>query len=241
MAGAEAPFVREEGDSVVVDWDTVEVLLPETYFSDPPLAEDMGGVVETLAFFDVRAIEREGSKPRTFAFRLPAKLRLRYAEARSETDADGEPVRVFVARRGEVLIDDVNIVQSSDNVSALFRVMAGARISGVSYTDMANLFIEGAKLNGSSPGVTRMVLEAMTSEMARWTKDQSVPLRVPLAAGKAGDTDFRFVKLKELPRLNSVFTGLGFEDVQLAVQSGVRKTMAGEPQRESPMEGIVRL
>jgi hypothetical protein len=76
--------------------------------------------------------------------------------------------------------------------------------------------------------------------MARWDKDPSVPLRVPLAASKADETAFRMAKLKELPRLSSVFTGLGFEDIQLAVQSGVRKTATGEPQQISPMEELIK-
>lgn len=241
MAASDMPFAREEGDSVVAVWDRVEFLIPESYFAEPPLAEDLGGSVEVLCFVDVRAYEKEGSKPRLFGIRLPARVRVRYSSADVETDEDGDKVRVFSSGAGDILIDDVNVVQSSDNVSGLFRVLAGARITGVSYEDLASLFIDGAKLNGAGTGVTRSVLEAAISEMARWSKDTSVPLRVPLAAGKATQEDFRFVKLKDLPRLNSVFTGIGFEDIQLAVQSGVRKTMSGEPQRPSPMEELIKL
>ena len=251
-AGDSMPFAREEGDAVVVAWDRVDVLIPESYFAGAtaslggkpssvrPIAEDLGDVVETLGFFDVRAVEREGAKPRHFGVRLPARLRLRYSASSTETDADEEAVRVFTARAGELWIDDGHVVQSSDNVSEIFRVLASAKISGVAYTDLANMFIDGSKINGTNPGVTRSILEAIVSEMARWTKDPSVPLRIPLAAGRATEADFRFVKLKDLPRLNSVFTGIGFEDVQLAVQSGVRKTMSGEAQRVSPMEELVK-
>ena len=241
MAASDMPFAREEGNSVVAVWDRVEFLIPESYFAEPPLAEDLGGSVEVLCFVDVRAYEKEGSKPRLFGIRLPARVRVRYSSADVETDEDGDKVRVFSSGAGDILIDDVNVVQSSDNVSGLFRVLAGARITSVSYEDLASLFIDGAKLNGAGTGVTRSVLEAAISEMARWSKDTSVPLRVPLAAGKATQEDFRFVKLKDLPRLNSVFTGIGFEDIQLAVQSGVRKTMSGEPQRPSPMEELIKL
>jgi hypothetical protein len=38
-----------------------------------------------------------------------------------------------------------------------------------------------------------------------------------------------------------VFTGIGFEDIQLAVQSGVRKTLKNEIQRSSPMENLLKL
>ena len=185
MAAADMPLAREEGDSIVAAWDPVEFMIPEAYFSDPPLAEDLGGSVDLLCFVDVRAYEKEGSKPRTFGIRLPAKVRVRYTEATIETDGDGDKVRVFASRAGDILIDDVNVVQSSDNVSGLFRVLAAARITGVSYVDLASLFIDGAKLNGAGTGVTRSVLEAAISEMARWNKDTSVPLRIPLAAGRA--------------------------------------------------------
>ena len=234
-------FAIEEGDSIVVAWSRVDVLIPDSYFADPPLAEDLGGIVEVLCFVDVRAYETESSEARTFAIRLPAKMRLRYNETSVETSDEGDKFRVFSSSAGDILVDDVNVVQSADNVSALFRVLAGARITGVSYVDLASLFIDGAKLNGAGTGVTRSVLEAVISEMARWNEDPSIPLCIPLATGRATDKDFRFVKLKDLPRLNSVFTGIGFEDIQLAVQSGVRKTMSGQSQRTSPMEELVKL
>lgn len=235
------PFAREDGDSIVTAWHRVDVLIPESYFSDPPLAEDLIGTVEVLGFFDVRAFEKEDSKPRKFGVRLPAKVRIRYTSSSTETGADEEHFRVFTSMEGEVLVDDVKLVQSSDNVSALFRILSSARITNVSYTDLANLFIEGAKLNGAGTGVTRSVLEAIVSELARYKKDPSTPLRIPLVAGKATEEDFRLVRLLDIPRLNSVFTGIGFQDIGLSVQSGVLKTMSGEEQHLSPMEELIRL
>jgi hypothetical protein len=87
-----------EGDGIVAAWDRVEFMILEAYFSDPPLAEDLGGSVDLLCFVDVRAYEKEGSKPRTFGIRLPAKVRVRYTEATIETDEDGDKVRVFASR-----------------------------------------------------------------------------------------------------------------------------------------------
>jgi hypothetical protein len=235
------PFAVEEGDSVITTWDRLDILIPDSYFAEPPIAEDLGEVLVVLAFIDIRAYEKESSEPRTFGVRLPAKIRLSYSSSSTEEDEDGDKVRVFTSRAGEVLIEDLNVVQSSDNVSGLFRILVGARITGVSYEDLAALFIDGAKLNGANTGVARTVLEAIIAEMARWDKDNSIPLRIVLANGKATPDDFKFIKLKDLPRLNSVFTGLGFEDIQLAVQSSVRKSMSGESQRISPMEELIKL
>jgi hypothetical protein len=235
-----APFVREEGGTLVASWWKVEFLIPESFFQDPPLAEDDGGSVETLMFLTVRATEKPDSRPRLFAVSLPARLRILYSASGEEADGEGETVRVFSASEGEVVAGSVEIIQSFDNVLGLFRVLASARVTNVGYEELASLFIDGSALNGSNAGATRSMLEAMVSEMARWKKDESVPLRIPMAAGKAGPTDFRFAKLKDLPRLNGVFTGVGFEDIQLAVQSGVRKTMRGEPQRVSPVEEVLK-
>ena len=235
------PFAEEEADSVVVTWNKVDVLIPDSYFATPPLAEDLGGVIEVLCFVDIRAYEKEGSKPQMFGVRLPSRLRIRYSDKSTEMDEEEETVHVFTSYEGDILIENLNIVQSSDNVSSLFRILAGARITGVSYTDLARLFIDGAQLNGADTGVTRSILESAISEMARWDKDPSIPLRIALNNGKASEEDFQFIKLKDLPRLNSVFTGIGFEDIQLAVQSAVRKTAAGEPQRSSPMEDLIKL
>jgi hypothetical protein len=240
VAAPSLPFAREEGDRLVTSWARVEVMVPDSFFQDPPLADDLGGRVETLAFVDVRAREREGDPPRYFALRLPARMQFSYSSSADEYDGEGDKLRVFTSVAGEIFVADVNVVQSSDSVSEIFRALAGARISGAGYTDLAQLFIEGAKINGTGTGVTRSLMEALVSEMARWTSDPTVPLRIPLVAGRATAEDFRFAKLKELPRLNSVFTGIGFEDIQLSVQAAVRKSMSGEAQRTSPMEDLVR-
>jgi hypothetical protein len=222
-----------------VAWDRVDVLIPETYFEEPPLAEDLGGRVETLCFVDIRARETATSASRRFAFRLPARLQLFYSASSEEVEEE-EKVRVFTSRSGEVFVADLSVVQGSENVSEIFRALASARIRLAGYTDMAGLFVEGARINGTGTGVNHAVMEGIISEMARWKGDPTVLFRVALGAGKAGDNDFTFVRLKDLPRLNGVFTGIGFEDIQLAVQSGVRKTMSGEAQRKSPMEEIAR-
>ena len=91
MAASDMPFAREEGNSVVAVWDRVEFLIPESYFAEPPLAEDLGGSVEVLCFVDVRAYEKEGSKPRLFGIRLPARVRVRYSSADVETDSTSWP------------------------------------------------------------------------------------------------------------------------------------------------------
>ena len=241
MAAADgAPFLREGEGGAVVAWDRIDVLIPESYFADPPLAEDLGGAVETLCLFDVLAREAPTSRPRRYAVRLPARLRLAYAEAGTDGEGD-DAVRVFTSRAGDVLCSSLSVVQSAGNVGEIFRALAGSRLTGVAYADLPGLFAEGARLNGASAGVTRAVLEAAVAEMARCRTDANVPLRNGLATGKAADEDdFVLHKLKDLPRLNGVFAGIGFEDIQLAVQAGVRKTMSGEKQRESPLEELVR-
>jgi hypothetical protein len=218
----------------------VDVLVPESFFGNPPLAEDMGGRVDTFCFVGVRARETEGSPARYFDIRLPAKLQIFYSSASEEVDAYGERQRVYTSLQGEVLFPETSVVQSADNVGEIFRALAGARFRGAGYTDLVDLFVQGSRINGAKTGVTRGLMEAIVSEMARWRKDATVPLRIPLAAGRAAEGDFVFAKLRELPRINSVFTGIGFEDINLSVQAAVKKTMSGENQVESPMEELVK-
>jgi hypothetical protein len=234
-------FAKEENDSIIITWDRIDILVPDSFFNDPPLAEDMGSFINVLCFIDVRGYEKADSKPKLFGIRLPARVNINYNEASIEEDDEGEKIHVFTLNKDDIFINNLNIIQSSDNVSNLFRILAGARIKGISYIDLANLFIDGAKLNGAGTGVTRSVLEALISEMTRWDKNISIPFRIALASGKAKEDDFHFIKLKDLPRQNSVFTGIGFEDIQLAVQSGVRKTLKNEIQRSSPMENLLKL
>jgi hypothetical protein len=228
------------GTTVVANWWKVEFLIHESSFQDPPIAEDFGDSVDALMFLTVRATEKINSKPRIFSFNLPVRLRVYYSNQTTEADSEGENYRVFSANEGEVIFTTMRFVQSFDNVINLFAILASARITNVDYEELANLFITGSNLNGSNLGVSRVLVEAMISDMARWTKDRSVPLRLALSQGKAKPEDFSFVKLKDLPRLNSAYAGIGFEDIQLAVQTGVRQTMQKVPQRISPIEEVLK-
>ena len=140
-------------------------------------------------------------------------------------------------------IDSLNFIQSVNNVSLIFRVLSSGRInpSTTKYFDIPTMFSNSAKLNNVNPGVVRTLFEAMISDMARWTKDISIPYRIKLAQGQAKDDEYVLLKLKDMPRRNNVFGGIGFEDITTAVQSGVAMTLNNIPMRDSPLEQLAKL
>jgi len=241
-------FLKVAGGKAVVTAHAVDFLIPDAFFRSPPIAEDLGNRVDTIGLADLRVWADEASrKPSEQSLRIPGDVSLGYSERlpdeviERDDDDEDDTYRVYRCHRGEAFIRSTAIIQNAEAVAKIFKAITGARLRGVGYTDLVDLFIEGSRLNGTSPGVTRGLLEAMISEMARHSDDPTQPLRIPLAAGKAEAGDFEFRRLKELPRTQSVFAGLGFEDVNAAVQSGLLRTRTKTRQSVSPMEDLLKL
>ena len=235
------PCLIERNGSAIVDWERVEIHVPDSYFDEPSIAENYDGILNTVAFVDIVGyMDEKTVKPRKFALRLPARLHFSYSDTSKFTDETGERFRVFTAYRGEVLLEKMKIVRSAANVLELFKIISGARITEVEYDELAALLIDGSELNGVNLGLPNAVLEAMVADMARWNKDDTIPLRVALNTGKATTNDFKFIRLKSLPRLNSVMTGISFEDINMAVQTGIVTTIKNRRQNISPVEHYMK-
>lgn len=241
MAFSLIPCFKQEGQSIVVTYDRLSVLMPESYFTEPALAEDYNGRVSSIFFLDLVGQEKEGGKERRFSIALPAEMIFNYTDSTTLTDSEsGEKIRVFNLYKNDVFLDTTEIIQNSGFVLQIFKIIAGARIKNVAYEDIPNLLIEGSKLNKVNLSISRVLIEAIVSELARYDKDESLPLRIPLAKGKASSNDFTLSKLKNIPRLNSVFSGIGFEDINLAVQTAVIKSRNNTKQRISPVEKVIK-
>jgi hypothetical protein len=241
MAISLIPCFKQDGDSISVAWARVSVLVPEVYFTEPAIAEDLNGRVSTIFFLELLALDKEGGKERRFAVALPAEMIFNYTDSETLTDKEsGEKIRVFNLYKDDVFLETTNTIQNAGYLTQIFKIIAGARIRGVAYENLPNLLIEGSKLSGVGLPIARVLVEAIISELARWDKDESLPLRIPLAKGKALPNEYHLSKLKNIPRLNSVFSGIGFEDINLAVQTAVVKSRTNTKQRISPVEKVIK-
>lgn len=238
MANPLADFYVEKGDSLVATAYKVSFLIPSYFFIDR-LAEDFGSKVQTYFIFNAIVQQTEKSKPEKRTILLPVKWNLFFDETYTDT-IDGQKVNVYVVNKGTTFVDSVNIVQTADSMKAIFEIISKAQFRDVPYESLVKIFFETAALNKVNTGATPVIFEAIVSELARFKTNPTIPFRIPFAAGKATKEDFIFTKIKEIPKLNSTFGGLGFENIVSATQSGVVRGLKDEKENISPLEKVSR-
>jgi len=59
MAISLIPCFKQDGDSISVAWERVSVLVPEVYFTEPAIAEDLNGRVSTIFFLELLALDKK--------------------------------------------------------------------------------------------------------------------------------------------------------------------------------------
>ena len=78
------------------------------------------------------------------------------------------------------------------------------------------------------------------SELVRWDKDETKPLRLALKDKSVSKRDFKLISIKEVTRVTSVFNAISFEDINKSLQSAVIMSRGEKDQIVSPVEKILK-
>ena len=253
-----ADVFKKDQNGFVVLADKVEAFIPAAYFDNPPLAVNTGRACNTIGYFMIKAYK--GKQVTSFFIKVPARVDVLFDEISQSVSADEETVDEEIETpskvdndideddtdelnytrlttfKGNTFIKNAIIVCSPANVSGFFDVVMMGKLKGIPYEDLALTFLRAAKINKARVGANPMILRAIISELVR---NPANGQQFRLTMKSKTDTNFKMVKLKDLPKLNSVFGGLAFEDINTSVQSGVVKTLSAEKQTISPLEAVI--
>lgn len=141
--------------------------------------------------------------------------------------------------KDEVFISSTIHVMSLANSKAYLRYLQQAKLpDDIPYNETVKSFKYNSEINGISLGVPDILLEMMMGELLRSKKDDSIPFRK--IAGKTGQNlGYKAAKLKELPFINSVFQGLAFENINIAITKGLKISRFNKSQSKAPIEEAI--
>ena len=216
-------YLEKRGDALVA-LQPIRVVLAKTDF-ETNLATEVDDTIHTYGVFNIESLDGKDK----FDVKFPLIISLNVIERES---TNGNIYLIY--QPNEILISRMGYFKGPKQAIAFLDLLIAGKFDTLSPEELVAAFNDNMKLNGASSGIQSEIVEAMVSELIRWSKDQSVPFR--LKTGKVPDTERVFLTIKETARSSSVFSALAFEDVKKAVQSAVLMTRTKQKQRYSPIE-----
>ena len=236
---------RLKDGKIVVSSAHMRYRLPQSYF-DGGVAEWRADQVMSQGSFFASFKKTDKSKPDTFWFDLGVASLFGYSSsskirAKSHPDLPAEEVWELGLESGETFMESSRHTESLDGLKAFLNHFNAGRLGyDDAYSRMPDRMRRAFELNGVPMGVPAVIVEAIVGEMMRDAKDELTPFR--WVAGKTGqEHGYRPASLRDLPSLNSVFSGLAFEDIKESVARGVSMTRKGGRQRETPLEDLLKV
>lgn len=216
--------------------------IPQYYF-DSSMAQELGEVIQTFGVFNIEVFMTESGEPELYSIDLPIDVKLAFTESskctRNFNNTKDEEYRVFTCYKHAVFIHNaLHIENSQGTVHFLNFLLNGKLPESIKYSDLPKTMKDNAKMNGINLGVPSSIVEVVMSEMSRDRKDPTIPFRK--IAGKTGaETGYESARIREIPSMSSTWAGLGFEDINTAILSGLVAKREGRKQQVSPTEELL--
>ncbi len=241
------PFLKSEKvglrEQIIFQGEKLEIFIPSYFLDeDEKIASIIGEKVKTLGIFWFR------HKEKFYEIQIPVKIVFEFSEMYKDTlklksTMPETDYHVFVLKNNDIFLFDVNYKQSVDDFSLSFmaKLIEGAKMPPtVAYDEVMSIFINALQVTQilDKLGVSSVTLEMMLSEMYRNRRNLSNPFRLNFDPNKP--YDYRMLRIVKLPELNSTFTSLLGEDIDQQVVSAVLRNREGKPEKESPLEKLIK-
>lgn len=214
------------------------------YFFGSGMARELGDVIETFGMLYMEIFENEKSIPQDYRLNIPVAIRLSFSESGKSSKSfkgmkEDEEFRVFSVYKDDIAFKKaVHIESAAASVDFLRFLLNGKLPNSIKYEKLPDSLKENAKFNGLNLGVPSVIIEMILGEMCRNSDDPSEPFR--MKAGKTGNQEgYESARIKDIPSLSSTWAGLGFEDINTAILSGLIMSKNGKKQNISPTEALL--
>lgn len=240
-----AKFFREEDGSLYFSGDYLEVYIPKYYIEDK-IAETLGNGMDTLGIFYF-AVGKQDNKAsmQLYKLLLPVSIYLeipnRYeARLTLSKDVPEDDYVVLQFYNNDVFIQNLSIKKTVKNTEKFIKILHGGKLPVMSYEDLCEIYHLNLQMNGVNLGVKSVVLESILAELCRSKKDKAIAFRKEIGAGKAKNTDYQMINIKELPQLNSNFAAISFENMHESLVGSINRTVNKEKEIISPVEKVIK-
>lgn len=224
----------------------LKIYLPKNYLEkDSVFANKLGNIIETMGLF---WFEVEG---KMYELSLPLKIQFEYQEAETfkgklAPDLLSLEYDVFILRTGDAFVKELNHKQDTEDlVNMMLRIIGQGKLPAtISYNESITILLNLLESCGlaTKMGMSGTGFEILLSEIYRNKHNVSEPFRMLLnKSNSASPYDFKLVRLNRLSGLNSVFGAMTGEDLYQQMANSIVRTREKLPDRESPLERLIKL
>ena len=248
MAADNITYLQEINDQVIFTGGYMEVYIPRYYFEDK-VAIRIGNLIETLGMFVFRVFKSEDDKTDnvpTHIFNFPSIMATKPTDsynAKLPGLIKGSSIEEFTVLKyykGDVFINNVNMVQKSDNTVLFINLLNKGKIpSIIPYNKVLETEIANLEFNNVNLKVPATVMELIISEIYRDKNDLTKSFRFRAGQG-ANMMDYRPTNIKSISTFNSTFTGITFENIDYNITASVNKARQGKSEAISPIEKTIK-
>lgn len=249
-----AEFVND-GKFIFINTAYAEAYIPDELFVSPNVEEttssiafDTGDQFETIGIFYMRFFNdenapRESTKVRTLNYPNPIVAHPSGKTTKENLTINGvtDKYRVYRFYKGDILMESIS-KKSPVNVEMFTNlVMAGKVPSSLSYDDIYASWLRNFRINGVSPDIPPVLMQAIVARLCRVKDDPNTFFRFKAGSGKAGPHDYRMLNVNQVSQHSSVMSSLSFERFAESLTNGVYMSRTGIEQEPSPLEKILTL
>lgn len=238
-------YLKVENDVVYVNSPMIKIYIPKSYFTKT-LAKYVGDKINTFGVFKFKTFisNSDDSKGQIHTFKYPSMINIEYRYISEELLDLGEggrmPYVVLTLEQGMVFLENINHIQSHENVEAFLNHLNYSRTTNIGYSELIDMFHKVNTMNGVHLGVPSVLLEMMVAELCRSPKNLNKAFRFAInSKAEMTDLSYKMVGIKNLPHFNSTFTSLAFEDLAKSVLMSVKRTKTKENEEYSPIEKAI--
>lgn len=242
-------FTREK-DTVIFNGNYMEVYIPKEFFDELEISQFSGHKIDTLGIFEFKIFsDSEGRKGVLHTLKCPTTITTipSFVEdiGGGELDLQEEEsssYKVLKYYKGDIFIENLFVVKKTDNVNLFMNLLMSGKLPRLlPYDEILKIFLQCLTINSVNLKSSSTVYECIISEICRDDENIYQPFR--FKAGKSDKVNmlnYKSINIKELPKYNSVFSAVTFENIDFSMISSINRGRQKKIDKESPVERTIK-
>lgn len=233
-------FLKKDGRSLLFkDEGELIFYIPEYYFERGYVVVD-GRSIKLLGLFNYKLFNKDGKDigglrffnfPSVFTC-IPSEME-DVKRLKLDKTLPVDDYKMLKFRKDDVVIESTKVPRSSDNMELFLKMVNSGKIpSAIPYNKLHDVFIENAKLNGESYGVSMQIIGVVVSEICRSTGSISKPYRLSTSNDYNAYTT---INVADISNYTSAFAAVTGENWNRALGSAITSTDG----KLSPLEKVM--
>ncbi len=220
-----------------------EIRIPEEYMRHG-ISSIIADKVETFGLFEINVWDSEDITDQTpikISFSFPSVIRTCPDRIEQKKIGD-DSYYVLEYLQGDAIIESTLLAKNAEVPKLFMAILFNGYIpDSLSYDEVVNFWAQCNSINSVNLKVKSVVMQAIIAAFARDPKEPELPFRIAINDPKKKFTmlDRKFIRVMDLPRLNSTFASISSSDPKQGITASIvrRRTQAYEA--PSPVEEAI--